>query len=203
MTPVDTLWLTNPALAYADWQRREAAGADRRPFAARSIIQHQAMFEHFRRHLLDADTTVATFGPDHIDTFWQAPDARGYSTATRMRYLKLLDRLCRHLVAIGVRKSNPAGQLVRDGHWPKAEPDPIYLPEDADARLQAWGQPHAGDDPAALRNRAIVALFLGTGVTRPAGRTSSPMLPRPTCACPPTARVIPARSTSPRSRFQS
>ena len=29
MTPVDTLWLTNPTLAYADWQRREAAGAER------------------------------------------------------------------------------------------------------------------------------------------------------------------------------
>ena len=58
MTPVDSLWLTNPTLAYADWQRREAAGADRRPFAARSIIQHQAMFEHFRRHLLDVDATV-------------------------------------------------------------------------------------------------------------------------------------------------
>jgi site-specific recombinase XerD len=130
------------------------------------------MFEHFRRHLLAAETTVATFGPDHIDTFWQSPDARGYSTATRMRYLKLLDRLCRHLVAIGVRKSNPVGQLVRNGHWPKAEPDPIYLPEDADACLQAWVQPHAGDDPAALRNRAIVAFFLGTGVTALEGRTA-------------------------------
>ena len=188
MTPVDTLWLTNPTLAYADWQRREAAGADRRPFAARSIIQHQAMFEHFRRHLLDADTTVATFGPDHIDTFWQTPDARGYSTATRMRYLKLLDRLCRHLVAIGVRKSNPAGQLVRDGQWPKAEPDPIYLPEDADARLQAWVQPNAGDDPAALRNRAIVALFLGTGVTALEGRTARREDLQPDAA-PPYLRV--------------
>jgi hypothetical protein len=77
------------------------------------------MFEHFRRHRLAADTTLAAFGPDHIDTFWQAPDARSYSTATRMRYLKLLDRLCRHLVAIGVRQSNPADQLARDGHWPK------------------------------------------------------------------------------------
>nr|WP_318237872.1 hypothetical protein [Cupriavidus sp. CV2] len=208
MTPVDSLWFTNPTLAYADWQRREAAGADRRPFAARSIIQHQAMFEHFRRHLLDADTTVTTFGPDHIDTFWQAPDARGYSTATRMRYLKLLDRLCRHLVAIGVRKSNPAGQLVRDGHWPKAEPDPIYLPKDADARLQAWAQPHAGDDPAALRNRAMWRSSSAPAsrhgkAARPAGRTCSPMLPRPTCACPPTARVIPARSPSPRLRCRS
>jgi site-specific recombinase XerD len=172
MVSLDSLWLTNPTLAYADWQRCEAIGADRRPFAARSIVQHQAMFEHFRRYLLAAQTTLATFGPDHIDKFWQSPDARDYSTATRMRYLKLLDRLCRHLVAIGVRKSNPADQLVRDGHWPKGEPDPIYLPEDADARLQAWVQPQATDDLAALRNRAIVAFFLATGITAAEGRTA-------------------------------
>ncbi|WP_416046921.1 tyrosine-type recombinase/integrase [Cupriavidus basilensis] len=89
-----------------------------------------------------------------------------------MRYLKLLDRLCRHLVAIGVRKSNPAGQLVRDGDRPKDEPDPIYLPEDTDARPQAWVQPRAGDNLAALRNRAIVAIFLGTGVTALEGCTA-------------------------------
>ncbi|MDW3686161.1 site-specific integrase [Cupriavidus sp. CV2] len=173
MTSADTLWLSNPTLAYADWQRREAAGADRRPFAARSIVQHQAMFEHFRRHLLATRTNLATFGPDHIDTFWQSPDALGYSTATRMRYLKLLDRLCRHLVAVGVRESNPANQLVRNGHWPKDEPDPIYLPEDADARLQAWVQPHDGDDLAALRSRAIVAFFLATGITAAEARTAT------------------------------
>ncbi|MGT2434129.1 tyrosine-type recombinase/integrase (plasmid) [Cupriavidus basilensis] len=169
---MDSLWLTNPSLAYADWQGREAAGADRRPFAARSIVQHQAMFAHFRRHLLAADVTLASFGADHIDTFWQTPDARGYSTATRMRYLKLLDRLCRHLVASGIRKTNPAEKLVREGHWPEGEPVPIYLPDAVDARLQGWVQPHDGDDLAMLRSRAIVALFLGTGVTAAEGRAA-------------------------------
>ena len=47
MNQIDRLRLTNPTLAYADWQTREAAGADRRPFSARSIVQHEAMFERF------------------------------------------------------------------------------------------------------------------------------------------------------------
>ncbi|MGT2455147.1 tyrosine-type recombinase/integrase [Cupriavidus basilensis] len=172
MDQIDRLWLTNPTLAYADWQTREAAGADRRPFAARSILQHQAMFEHFRRYLLTTDVTLATFGADHIDAFWQTPESAGYSSATKMRYLKLLDRLCRHLVAAGVRRANPAEKLVRDGRWPQDDPLPIFLPEDADARLQAYVQPHADDDLIKLRSRAIVAFFLGTGVTVAEGRSA-------------------------------
>ncbi|MGO4158980.1 hypothetical protein [Cupriavidus sp. YAF13] len=89
-----------------------------------------------------------------------------------MRSLKLLDRLCRHLVAVGVRESNPANQLVRDGRWPKDEPAPIYLPEHANARLQAWIQSHDGDDLAVLRSRAIVAFFLATGVTAAEARSA-------------------------------
>ncbi|MDF3835144.1 site-specific integrase [Cupriavidus basilensis] len=189
----DRLWLTNPTLAYADWQAREAAGADRRPFSARSIVQHEAMFERFRRHLLVAGVTLATFGSDHIDAFWQAPEANGYTAATRMRYLKLLDRLCRHLVAIGVRQGNPAEQLVRDGQWPQDDPLPIFLLEDADGQLQAHVQPHAGDDLPTLRSRAIVAFFLGTGITVAEGRSAQVADLQP-AAAPPYLHV-PAHGT--------
>ncbi|WP_416047482.1 tyrosine-type recombinase/integrase [Cupriavidus basilensis] len=188
MDRFDRLWLTNPTLAYADWQAREAAGADRRPFSARSIVQHEAMFERFRRHLFVADVTLATFGSDHIEAFWLAPEASGYTSATRMRYLKLLDRLCRHLVAIGLRQGNPAEKLVRDGQWPQDDPLPIFLPEDADARLQAHVQPHAGDDLPTLRSRAIVAFFLGTGVTVAEGRAAQVADLHP-AAMPPYLRV--------------
>jgi integrase/recombinase XerD len=37
-------WLTDPAGAYREWQAYEAAGADRKPFSPRSIVQHAAMF---------------------------------------------------------------------------------------------------------------------------------------------------------------
>jgi site-specific recombinase XerD len=170
---MDTLWLTKPLLAYADWQEREAAGADRRPFAERSIVQHRAMFKHFYGHLLAAGATVASFGPDHIEGFWQTEDAAGYTATTRMRYLKLLDRLCRHLVAIGVRQSNPAGDLARAGRWPQSEPEPIYLTEEADLRLQAYVQPNGQDDLSALRARSIVALFLATGISSAEGRAAT------------------------------
>ena len=36
-----TLWLSAPTEAYQQWQRTEAAGADRRAFSPRSIVQHE------------------------------------------------------------------------------------------------------------------------------------------------------------------
>lgn len=170
---MDTLWLSDPVRAYADWQAREAAGADRRPFAERSIVQHRAMFDRFHRHIVGHNATLASFGSDHIDAFWLDPESASYTPATRMRYLKLIDRLCRHLVNAGVRASNPAADLVRDGRWPTDEPPPLFLAEDVDARLQDYVQPCAADDLTQLRRRAIVALFLGTGVTASEGRNAT------------------------------
>ncbi|MFM0610212.1 hypothetical protein PQR05_37540 [Paraburkholderia sediminicola] len=57
-----TSWTTEPHAAYLDWQANEAAGADRRRFSQRSIIQHKAMFDRFLRHLSQRPTTLAAFG---------------------------------------------------------------------------------------------------------------------------------------------
>ncbi|WP_369796535.1 tyrosine-type recombinase/integrase [Cupriavidus sp. amp6] len=171
MTQMDSLWFSNPTQAYQDWQAREAAGADRRPFSARSIIQHQAMFEHFRRHLLARGTTIASFGTADVDAFWQTPNGGTYSQATRMRYVKLLDRLCRHLVFAGVRQDNPAATLLTAERWPDHEPTPQFLTEAEDGRLQAFLKLPPGD-LASLRSQAIVAAFLGTGITAAEARAA-------------------------------
>jgi site-specific recombinase XerD len=169
---MDTLWHLDPARAYADWQTREAAGADRRPFSQQSIVQHRAMFDRFHRYLVARGATLASFGADVLDGFWLDGDAAHYSPATRMRYLKLIDRLCRHLVAIGVRDANPASDLVLGQHWPVDDPDVLFLPQDVDRALQEFVRPQPDDDPATLQKRAIVALFLGTGVTASEGRAA-------------------------------
>jgi hypothetical protein len=65
------LWTSDPETAYAQWQRTEAAGADRRAFAERSIVQHCAMFARFNRFLLARGQALTTFGSDHIDGFFE------------------------------------------------------------------------------------------------------------------------------------
>lgn len=189
---MDEIWQLTPKQAYADWQAREAAGADGRPFSKQSVVQHRAMFDRFHRYLVSRGTTVATFSADVLDGFWLQGDAVHYSPATRMRYLKLIDRLCRHLVAIGVRDANPAHALLVGQRWPLEDPDVLFLPEDVDRDLQDYVQPQTNDEPGMLQKRAIVALFLGAGVTASEGRAARVQDLNPN-ASPPYLHV-PARS---------
>src|SRR5260370_15653537 len=159
-------WLIRPADAYRAWQATEAAGADRRSFSARSITPPSAMFDRFLRHLVTHGVTVATFGADHLESFFADVENRCTpGTTTRLRYAKLVDRLCRHLIEVELRQSNPAAELARNEAWPEDEPEPLFLDADADDRLQEFVQPTPADAQREPRNRAIVALLLGTGIT--------------------------------------
>lgn len=159
-------WLTAPLQTFRLWQETAATGSSRRPFAARSIVQHTAMFERFVRHLAGADASVVTFGPDYLDSFLAELEAHCASgTSTPLRYLKLLDRVCRHLVEIGVRKDNPAAARALHASWPPDEPTPLFLDSDTDAQLQHLLQTQCAADARATRNAAIVALLLATGIT--------------------------------------
>ncbi|MFM0742145.1 tyrosine-type recombinase/integrase [Paraburkholderia xenovorans] len=163
---VPDLWVTQPHDAYREWQNNEAAGADRRRFSVRSIVQHTAMFERFMRHLVQHRVTLATFGAEHLESFFGDVDNRcAPGTTTRLRYTKLLDRLCRHLVDVGVRSSNPAMAFAAAAVWPEDEPEPLFLNPVADAALQDHVQPDTADDTRIARNRAVVSLLLGAGVT--------------------------------------
>jgi len=160
------LWTSDPEAAYAQWQRTEAAGADRRAFAEQSIVQHCAMFARFNRFLLSRGQALTTFGSDHINGFFEelARDCAP-GTTTRLRYLKLIDRLVRHLVAMELRSANPAAQMLGSESWPEDEPTPIYLSLDDDFRLQSACVSRPDADFKSLRNTAIVATFLGAGIT--------------------------------------
>ncbi|MBR8041246.1 tyrosine-type recombinase/integrase [Burkholderia cenocepacia] len=191
-------WIHDPVGAFRAWQETAATGAGRRPFAPRSVVQHVAMFERFLRHLSAQRVSLATFGPDHVAAFLAELDRTCTpGTSTRVRYAKLIDRLGRHLVDAGVRTIHPAGRSTRDLAWPDGEPEPCYLPPDADAALQRHVQPRADDTPAECRNRAIVALLLASGITSAEIRAASADAPeldaRPPVLSVPRDRARPAR----------
>jgi site-specific recombinase XerD len=167
-------WLTHPGDAYRLWQTTEASGADRRSFSPRSVTQHVAMFDRFLRHLIARGTDLATFGAAHLESFFADIENRcAPGTTTRLRYILLIDRLCRHLVTIGLREANPAFAYARSEAWPDDEPKPLFLDPGADSRLQAYVHPQTADEPRETRNRAMIALFLGTGITSAEIRAAS------------------------------
>ncbi|GAB6852926.1 hypothetical protein JCM10599A_67300 [Paraburkholderia kururiensis] len=109
---------------------------------------------------------MASFGAAHIESFLSELAGRSApGTSTALRYVKLLDRLCRHLVDEGVRADNPASQYVVRTTWPTGEPVPVFLDEAEDRRLQEHVRAVAPPDAREVRNRAVVALLHGTGIT--------------------------------------
>lgn len=159
-------WTTAPEDGFRWWQQTHATGASRRPFSARSMVQHSAMFSRFSRHLVLHGATVTSFGAAHIESFLSELAGRSApGTSTALRYVKLLDRLCRHLVDEGVRADNPASQYVVRTTWPTGEPVPVFLDEAEDRRLQKHVHAVAPPDAREVRNRAVVALLHGTGIT--------------------------------------
>jgi site-specific recombinase XerD len=68
-------------------------------------------------------------------------------------------------VNIELRGDNPAAQMLVNEIWPQDEPTPMYLSSKDDVRLQAVCVATEGAAFKDLRNTAIVALFLASGVT--------------------------------------
>ena len=159
-------WRNAPLLAFRLWQETDATGATRRPFSVRSIVQHVAMFERFVRHLARSEVSIVTFGPEHLESFLAELETHcAPGTSTPLRYAKLLDRVCRHLVETGVREDNPASLRAQQSAWPVDEPTPLFLDSEADARLQDFVSCGFTGDARATRNAAVVALLLATGIT--------------------------------------
>jgi site-specific recombinase XerD len=124
------------------------------------------MFARFHRYLTGHGVTVMEFGTDHIDGFFADLDRDcAPGTSTRLRYLKLLDRLSRHLSLLGLRTDNPAAALLPREHWPEDEPMPVFLWPDEDSQLQDLCRATDFESFREMRNRAIVALLLGSGIT--------------------------------------
>jgi len=76
-----------------------------------------------------------------------------------------MDRLSRHLTSLGLRTDNPAAALLPREHWPEDEPIPVFLSSDDDLRLQHLCGITDFESFKDMRNRAIVALLLGSGIS--------------------------------------
>jgi site-specific recombinase XerD len=75
------------------------------------------------------------------------------------------------LIVLGLRTDNPTGGLLLKERWPEDEPTPAFLNSRDDARLRSMCVPLPFDSFKDLRNTAIVALLLGSGITAAELRT--------------------------------
>jgi hypothetical protein len=67
---------------------------------------------------------LATFEPEQLESLFDDVENRcALGATTRLRNVKLIDRLCRHLVDVGLRHNNPAATFALSVAVPVPEKD--------------------------------------------------------------------------------
>lgn len=159
------LW---PGTSLADWARspRDAfdawlAGAVvalARQFRASSCTTYRSYFSVWLDYLAARGSSFLEAGPAEAAGFFAEHD---FAPVTRRRYLQLLDRVYRSLIALGWAGGNPlVAELRRERLL--ARPEPVALDDtevarlrDAVARLPGW---------KGARDQAMLALLVDAGL---------------------------------------
>jgi site-specific recombinase XerD len=158
----------------ADWQADPHAAFDawlaQQQFRASSADVYRAQWGNFLEWLAARRTTLHTVQRPVIEQFVSQLDIR---RPQRMRYLRLIERVLDHVREIESASTNPARFIAQDGEaaWRKArdnEPTGFLTHDERGlliARLDApLGALSSVQRWRELRDRALVAVFLGAGV---------------------------------------
>jgi hypothetical protein len=155
---------------------------------ARRDVRSLSAASHGERH------DAGHFGSAHVESFFVEVETRCTPrTTTRLRYGRMLDRLCRHLVEEGIRTENPVTAMAAFERWPEDEPVPLFLDVDADARLQEWVRPAAADDGRAVsRHRCDRSRAATNALRKPDHRRRAAACRSAEAGCPRIPQGFPA-----------
>lgn len=171
----------NPA-AFVEWQGGLVDG-DGNPFSAQTLKQRASMYGKFLKFLYgrEVPASVLSVGADEIQSFLSTLAGRRESDeknpnrkvaaerGTAQRYVRLINDVFEHLISLGLRETNPAAELLAEFSKRTGDRSEGKLPEclDAkqDARLRALILSMPTNTWTGCRNRAMLALFAGGGLT--------------------------------------
>ena len=170
----DIAWVHNPREAFLAWARSEDAN-DGNGFSDRSIVTYGSMWGKFVQH---CPVSVAAVDVGAIESFLQGLQGRvrkGYiksgilpdPTGSRRRYLYLLSMVFAHLCDIGLRSDNPAEGLLHEldrVHRALPKPLPVALSKEDEVKLDDVVKDWPSQNWRGLRDRALLALLIGSGV---------------------------------------
>jgi integrase len=171
----------NPA-AFLAWQR-DAVDGRGNPLSEQTLKQRGAMYGKFLKFLYGRERplSVLTIGSADVEAFLASLTGKRDSStedsdrksppdrSTSQRYTRLISDVMDHLIDLGLREANPAAELLAGFSQRTRERSSEKLPEclDAqqDARLRAKILDMPADTWTACRNRAMLAIYAGAGLT--------------------------------------
>lgn len=171
----------NPA-AFVEWQGGLVDG-NGKPFSAQTLKQRASMYGKFLKFLYgrEVPVSVLSVGADEIQSFLstlagkrEADDKNhkrkvAAERGTAQRYVRLINDVFEHLVILGLRETNPAAELLAEFSKRNRDRPDVKLPEcldaEQDARLRELILSMPTNTWTGCRNRAMLALFAGGGLT--------------------------------------
>lgn len=176
-------WLSDPLEAFAQWIRSPLSNHSR-GFSDESLKVYGAMWGKFVRYVLSNGFNAVQANEEVIYGFLQtlsqersdlaakrsgtqivrSRDSHGVGRHSR-RYLSLLSKVQAHLMKLGLREHNVAQYLFdhTDPEPPRADPIPLKPKSDQNLRILLAQIP--SQDWKSVRDRAIVNLVAGSGLT--------------------------------------
>ncbi|ANJ76409.1 site-specific integrase [Ralstonia insidiosa] len=167
-------WDSASTAAFEQWQS-ELCNANGKALSDQTRKQRLAMYGKFLKFLYarEVPLSVLTVGSAEIELFLASlTNSAGTgepNRSTSQRYVRLISDVIDQLVSLGLRDSNPSSELLKQFSERGADRSADKLPECLDAEQDANLRRHILQMPTdtwtACRNRAMLALFAGAGLT--------------------------------------
>ncbi|MBA9846614.1 tyrosine-type recombinase/integrase [Ralstonia pickettii] len=168
-------WDSASTAAFEQWQS-ELCNASGKALSDQTRKQRLAMYGKFLKFLYarEVPLSVLTVGSAEIELFLASlTNSAGTgepNRSTSQRYVRLISDVIDQLVSLGLRDSNPSSELLKQfserGSDRSADKLPECLDADQDARLREHILHQMPTDSwTACRNRAMLAVYAGAGLT--------------------------------------
>jgi integrase len=168
-------WDSASTTAFEQWQSELCTGKGK-ALSAQTRKQRLAMYGKFLKFLYarEVPLSVLTVGSAEIELFLASLKSSAGTgepnRSTSQRYVRLISDVIDQLVSLGLRDSNPSAELVKQlserGSERSADKLPECLDADQDARLRELILHQMPTDSwTACRNRAMLAVYAGAGLT--------------------------------------
>lgn len=167
-------WDSASTAAFEQWQSELSTGKGK-ALSAQTRKQRLAMYGKFLKFLYarEVPLSVLTVGSAEIELFLASLTSSAGTgepnRSTSQRYVRLISDVIDQLVSLGLRDSNPSSELLEQyserGVDRSADKLPECLDEEQDGKLRTHILQMPTDTWTACRNRAMLALYAGAGLT--------------------------------------
>lgn len=162
-------WATAPDVAFKRWIVHARTTRGDEPYTVLSCQQYTSMWGQFCEFMREKQRSVLDLSPTLLEQFVaqrKGIDNTPWAAVTVRRYLALLDRVYSKFQNEKLCKHNPAKELLAQHHKALAPAAIAHLPQSLDEQFVATVQAFREDSWKRCRDKTMLLLLPGSGLTQ-------------------------------------